>query len=219
MPTARTLAPVEVDPHGASLPELKTMGTDLIGWYQSLEKGKTGVLHQLAEVVVEVRSQFWDEELNQPDWRGKTWDYRQFIGEMYAAAGIPPDSVTTIQGSLRYHVGNVLRERLQAEGKEKELLAAGMKKSTPKERHYEARKEAFEALRAMDAEKWTGSAKDRIIRWRQMVESADLLSRKIGAIDPELVPKREARAWAKELAETEAALASFRRALEARLGK
>lgn len=196
-----------------SLPELRQRGTELVQWYHSLEEGKTGTLQELAVVVVDIRSQFWDEELGQPDWRGKSWEYRQFIGEMYEQAGIPPDSVSTIQGSLRYHVGNELRKRVARD----ELDVAGLKAASPKERLYDARKRAFDLDRAMDQERWKGPAKDRVLRWREMVESTKELSRRLEALDVSAVPKREAKAWLKIIADAQDSLDNARDRLQERL--
>ena len=113
---------------------LETAGTDLISFYSHMEATRTEVLKALAKVVVLIRSKHRDDEGN-IDWRGKTWDYRQAIGEMYERAGVPPDSQSGIQSALRYHVGNLIREVATPD----ELQAAGLLKDSPRDRLNEQR--------------------------------------------------------------------------------
>lgn len=91
-------------------------------------------LRRLAALVVELRRYFYTDD-GAPDWRGRTWDYRQRAADMFEAWGVPADSSGNLQASLRYHVGNRLREVLSDE----ELLAAGLRKAGPRERLHEAR--------------------------------------------------------------------------------
>jgi hypothetical protein len=107
---------------------LVRQGTDLILQYQRIEESKTAILRQLAEVVIDLRFNF--DHDGHPDYGGRSWEYRQTVGRMYEAAGIPRDSQATIQSSLRYHVGNLLRERVTPE----ELAKAGLLTEGPKER-------------------------------------------------------------------------------------
>ena len=130
----------------SALADLKREGVDLIQWWVQIEESKTEVLRRLATVVVGIRAQFRTED-GSPDWRGKTWDYRQFIGDMYGASGVPPDSASNIQAALRYHVGNLLREVVPGE----DLAAAGLKESSPRDRMLAARQE-IQALATAIAE-------------------------------------------------------------------
>lgn len=109
-PTRRLAQELEVlDSSSADLPELKQFGSSLIKLWYKIETSRTDVLRELAKVVVHTRSKFQDET-GLPDWAGRTWDYRVFIGEMYSEAGVPVDSQDGVQAALRYHVGNLLRE-------------------------------------------------------------------------------------------------------------
>lgn len=127
---------------GSNLETLQLQGSELARQWDELEESKTEILRKLAIVVVEVRKHFHDPETGQPDWRGKTFDYRQFMSVLYARSAIPPASVSGVQSSLRYHVGNRLREVVAPE----ELLAAGLLADGPKERMGKNEQERTEKL-------------------------------------------------------------------------
>lgn len=131
----------EVDPKhllttlkGWSADDLQHAGTGLIQFHQGLDILKLDLLKALAKVVVVLRQRYRTPE-GDIDWAGRSWDYRQTVGQMYEKAGIPPDSQSNIQASLRYHVGNLLREVAPAP----QLEAVGLKTSSPKERMTEAK--------------------------------------------------------------------------------
>jgi hypothetical protein len=117
-----------------SVTDLSNAGTGLISFYTRLDETKTDVLKALAKVVVALRSHFRTTE-GDVDWSGRSWDYRQTVSAMYEASGIPPDSESNIQASLRYHVGNPLREVVPAE----QLESAGLLTKSPKERMTDVR--------------------------------------------------------------------------------
>ena len=137
------------------LDKLLDTGAALVRRWHQIEESKTAVLRELANVVVDIRSQFRYE--GGIDWAGRSWEYRQAITRMYAAAGIPPDSVSNIQGALRYHVGNALRERVAAE----ELEAAGLLAASPRERVASARSEAAALVSVLQADKAAEEAEAR----------------------------------------------------------
>lgn len=112
-----------------TLEALKASAVSLIRQWVTLEAGRTEVLRNLAEVIVETRSQFITEE-GLPDWGGRSWEYRQHAHAIYSEAGVPPDAQAGIQAAIRYHVGNLLRDRLTPE----ELNASGLRTASPKER-------------------------------------------------------------------------------------
>lgn len=60
---------------------------------------------------------------------------------------MPPDSADSVQASLRYHVGNVLREIVPRA----QLEAVNLKPSSPKERFQQARHELNAAAEAVNA--------------------------------------------------------------------
>lgn len=204
MPNTKTQSP-------PSLRTLKRRGVDLIQWYQSVEQSKTEILKTLAEVVVDIRSQFQDES-GITDWRGNTWEYRRFMEDLYEKAGIPPDSKSTIQAALRYHVGNVLRSRVPR----KELEAADLLATSPRERMASQRSEASAVLRALG----THTSDPASIRtyWRNATHAMESMSQRLAKLEVKNLPKREATAMARELDETIQHLNEVKATLAKRLG-
>lgn len=138
-----------------TLDELLDTGAALVRRWHQIDGPKTEVLRELAHVVVDIRSRYCYESA--PDWAGRSWKYRRAIAAMYLAAGIPPDAVASVQGALRYHVGNALRERVDAE----ELESAGLKVASPKERVASARSEAAALVSVLRADKAAEEAEAR----------------------------------------------------------
>lgn len=89
----------------------------------------------LAKEIVKLRSLFEYEGM--PDWGSNSPGYKDLIGRVYRDAGVPPDSGSSTQANLRYHIGNAIREVAAAE----ELAALGMDAAGPRERAVRARKE------------------------------------------------------------------------------
>lgn len=195
-----------------TLGELIEHGAQLIQWWDSIEQSKTAVLRELAEVVVNIRSQFRTED-GSIDWQGHSWEYRQTIGTMYEKAGVPPDSVSNIQASVRYHVGNRLREVVDTT----ELEQAGLKKTSPRERMLQARNEANAILHALEADTTKGDLKTRRKRYRQMVDAAEALSERLEAIDVNALTKKDASSMLGELRRARAHLETLEEALESRI--
>lgn len=89
----------------------------------------TDRLKELAPIVVELRGKFTLEDGRQ-DWGGRSPGYRQAMANLYARARVPHEKLDTLQVALRYHVGNLLRERTS----EEELTAVGLSARSPKDR-------------------------------------------------------------------------------------
>lgn len=66
---------------------------------------------------------------------GASAEYKSAMERIYASVDIPADSASSIQASIRYHIGNALREEFTAE----ELQAVGLSEKTPLERARDAR--------------------------------------------------------------------------------
>lgn len=101
---------------------------------------RSATIREIAAAVLEARQRFTYDD--HPDWRGRSYDYRRWMADTYAAAGIPLDDQRTIQGSIRYHVGNLLRERVDPD----ELTAAGLEPTSPAERMAAAREQVASAM-------------------------------------------------------------------------
>lgn len=98
------------------------------------ESDRTALLHEAAGYLVDARSLFYTAD-GTPDWRGRSYAYRRWVGDVYNEAGLPRDVLPTVQAAVRYHVGNVLRERLSAD----ELAGLGLRSVGPRERSVEKR--------------------------------------------------------------------------------
>lgn len=131
------MPPATSDPH---LAQLVGEGVSLLRQY--LKAPRTELLRQLAPVIVELRSRSTLED-GRPDWGGRSPAYRDVMTEIYRRAGVPKERLDTIQAAMRYHIGNLIRERASRE----ELLAVGLTTTAPRDRNAETR----EALRALSA--------------------------------------------------------------------
>ncbi|WGH21376.1 hypothetical protein SEA_EMOTION_27 [Arthrobacter phage Emotion] len=94
-----------------------------------LADARTEDLREVATCYVEARAHFYTKE-GRPDWLGRTHAYRSWVRESTGMANVPPDDLATVQAAIRYHSGNVLRERLS----EDEVEALGLKPESPRER-------------------------------------------------------------------------------------
>lgn len=196
-----------------TLPELKTQGADLVSWWHSVEESKTEILKRLAAIVVDIRAQFTDEETGQPDWRGKTWDYRQFMTEMYESAQVPPASVSGVQSSLRYHVGNRLREIVPAEA----LAGAGMLAEGPKERMERHRTEADVLWKALQAPDPQMSTEERREAYRTLLDAAATIAERAELMAVDRLTKRDAVAAHRQLVRSIESLQKLEHELKGRI--
>ena len=100
-----------------------------LGGYIQTGRQRTDLLKRAAGTIVELRQQFTLED-GRTDWSGRSPRYRAAIAQVYFRAHVPDDKLDTVQAALRYHVGNVLRERAEAD----ELAAVGLSATSPKAR-------------------------------------------------------------------------------------
>ncbi|UDL14632.1 hypothetical protein SEA_KEALII_26 [Arthrobacter phage KeAlii] len=105
------------------------------------EAQRTEFLKNAARALVEGREHFYTRE-GEPDWLGRTYAYRTWVRELMSKAHVPSDEVTNLQAAIRYHTGNVLRERLDGDV----IESLGLKKQSPRERSVEQRGRAAETL-------------------------------------------------------------------------
>jgi|SRR5690554_1238484 len=89
---------------------------------------RTETLRTVAALLVEARGHFLTAD-GTVDWGGRTWACRRFSSEIFAAADLG-ENVSSVQAAIRYHVSNLLRERLDPE----ELEAAGLRKESARTR-------------------------------------------------------------------------------------
>ncbi len=93
------------------------------------ETEKTTNLRAVATSFVDAREHFFTPE-GTPDWKGRTHAYRLWVRETMTLASIQADELGTVQAAIRYHVGNIVRERMN----EDELQNLGLSATSPRER-------------------------------------------------------------------------------------
>ena len=128
-----------------SLRKTQETASALLRRYPNAEAGeRTEILRAVASTLIEAREHFYTAD-GEIDYRGRTYAYRRLVGEIFAAANLPPDDIRTVQAAVRYHVGNLLRERLNPET----LADLGLRAESPKARSAEKRTAEGEALRVL----------------------------------------------------------------------
>lgn len=106
---------------------------------------RTDTLKDLARLIVDLRASFALDD-GRRDWAGRSPGYRQAMADLYSRARVPHDQLDTVQTAMRYHVGNLLRDRATSD----ELKAVGLTTTSPKARLATAR-EALAAQREVAA--------------------------------------------------------------------
>jgi len=102
---------------------------------------KTELLREVATAFVDARNHFYTKE-GEPDWLGRTYAYRTWVREAMSRASVPSEQLHTLQAAVRYHSGNILRDRLDDET----LNDLGLRKSSPRERSVEKRERTSSTL-------------------------------------------------------------------------
>jgi hypothetical protein len=131
--------------------DLVRRGASIVKRYARTEVD-TATLQDLAAVLIELRSCFTDPS-GGTDWRGRTNEYRQAAARIYAAGKLSPEDLHRLQSAVRYHVGNLLRERLTPE----ELEHLGLDPTDYRQRMIDRRAEAQAAATALLGEQGDGS--------------------------------------------------------------
>lgn len=70
---------------------------------------RTSLLRDAADALLCIRERVTGPD-GEPDWRGRTIEYRATISEIFKASGVARD--TALKSTLRYHTNNLLRDRL-----------------------------------------------------------------------------------------------------------
>jgi len=126
----RSLSDIQHDATTAITTSLRTLDTD-----------RTPYLKDAAGALVEAREHFFTRS-GEPDWLGRTYAYRTWVREVMSKAHVPGDEVTNLQAAIRYHAGNVLREKLTTDA----IEALGLKRQSPTERSREYRERTAATL-------------------------------------------------------------------------
>lgn len=135
-------------------------------------------LRDAAEVMVKMRQHFTTKD-GEPDWKGRSWAYREAVREIYKAVGVEPEDLNSLQSAIRYHVGNVVREQLD----ESSLEALGLLRASPLQRTRNFRESREALLRSfMPTSDLDG---DDVVRIVVMVGALlDRVEREIPQLDP-----------------------------------
>ena len=147
--------------------------------YKEGEK-TTPLLRGLARDFVMLRGEFRDDE-GTTDWRGKTWDYRTFVGELYDASGVDHEVRYKLQTGLRYHVSNELRKQVPAD----ELDEVGLITSSARTRQGEARRlQADLVADIKDSDKLTNMNPTAPRSWELSATAVHRSIRRLMGLDP-----------------------------------
>lgn len=100
---------------GMDTERIKRQCIDLLRKAVSSRKSERMALYeQVAQNLVTLRERSITTT-GQPDWAGRTYEYRSMVRNIYASAGLSSDPNDPIKAALRYHLGKLLRERLSAD--------------------------------------------------------------------------------------------------------
>ncbi len=130
----------------------------------------TSDLRELAELVIKLRAEHTLED-GRKDWGGRSPAYRASMHDLYSRAQVPADKADTIQAAIRYHVGNLLRERTKGE----ELAAVGLSPVAPRTRLANRRKR-------LQAQAATAAPRQDVARLAAMAQAL------LEHIDPNAIP-------------------------------
>lgn len=121
----------------------------------SSDAARTELLRDAARLFIDARGHFFTRE-GEPDWLGRTYAYRTWVREVMSSAHVPGDEVSSLQAAIRYHSGNILRDRLN----EEEIADLGLRKESPRERSIDKRERTSETLSIFGGGAELGSAEE-----------------------------------------------------------
>jgi hypothetical protein len=167
--------------------ELQSAAVAALRDYEAIpDDERTAHLRAAGESFVSAREHFFTRE-GEPDWLGRTHAYRQFVREVLRDARVPSELLATVQAAIRYHTGNVLRERLS----EDQIAELGLRVESPRERSVEKRQKHAETIALFSGH---GGARladpDLIVGAAERMEAA---LRRISLPDVAALPARDRR--------------------------
>jgi hypothetical protein len=186
---------------------LEAIREDAVGALRALVRPEpdadlTRLRREAAGALVEARGHFVTRD-GTVDWSGRSHAYHAFASEVFSEANIPRELAPTIQASIRYHTGNVVRATVD----ESELTAAGFQsRSTPRERAAERRRLRGESIALLES----GGP----LQGEQVLRALQLTQTVLSRIEPRAMrglpahQRREAVAALRLLASTAASLSA-----------
>ncbi len=125
-----------------SLNDAQIVAINSLRAYRSGPEGeRTSNLRAVATAFVDAREHFFTPQ-GEPDWLGRTHAYRTWVRETMRLASVQAEELPTVQAAIRYHVGNIVRERMDADT----IEGLGLRSSSPKQRSVEKRGRHSEVL-------------------------------------------------------------------------
>jgi hypothetical protein len=121
-------------------------------------KYNTHSVKAAADGLIELRKMFTDRHGN-IDMLGNSYSYRQAVAEIMTMAGVRQQERPKIMATIRYHVGNLLREKFT----EAELAAFGLMATSPLERAKKDRKDRSRVLRSATNQEGMMTDPDEIV--------------------------------------------------------
>lgn len=160
-----------------SLNDTQIVAVDALRAYKSgPESEKTTNLRTVATAFFDAREHFFTPS-GEPDWLGRTHAYRLWVRETMGQASIQADELTTVQAAIRYHVGNIVRERMDSDT----LKSLGLRDASPRERSVEKRGRSSEVLAIF------GSGGQAIADAAEIIVAARLIEGAFARVDLEAV--------------------------------
>lgn len=88
------------------------------------EDQQRAYLRDLAEILVDLREKYQDPDVGGPDYRGRTWDYREAVAQIFrtVAGEVDPATIKRVKNNVRYHASTALRARIAGRPGELERL-------------------------------------------------------------------------------------------------
>lgn len=108
--------------HNVSRSKIHAAAVKAVKAVMALEGKRTQAYKALAEQVIAMRATFTYNGM--PDWTGKGQETREAVANIYADAGVPTDSLSGIQSSIRSAIRNIYAERAKVD----ETFAADLKR-------------------------------------------------------------------------------------------
>lgn len=105
----------------------------------------TEELRAAAQALVDAREHF-HTKTGDTDWTGRSHAYRQWVRDVYATARVPAEDLTRVQTAVRYHVNNIIHDRLDPET----LESIGLRAESTRERSMEQRAQKSDTLRLVE---------------------------------------------------------------------
>jgi len=184
-----------------SLSSLLDQAADSLRRYYSADTSdadRTKCLRDTAAAFVNARDQFYTRE-GTPDYLGRTYAYRRWVREVFSKANVPGDEQNSLQSAIRYHTGNLLRDRLDAD----QIEALGLKHSSPRQRSTEKRERTSETLSLFGAGPAVTDADDVV----QAVELFNTFLRRVHPATLDAPTRRRVAAALRGLADSAGAVA------------